>query len=88
MIESGNRTVPVTNPDCTRFFMWIDEAVDLVLDTIETMPAEIAIPKLPAYRVGDLATAMGVKMDVKGLPVWEKAHEGMDFGKTSDIAPV
>lgn len=86
MIESGANAVPTTNPDCTRFFMWIEEAVDLVLDTITTMPREIVIPKLPAYRVGDLATAMGVSMDVKGLPAWEKAHEGMGFGNTSDIA--
>lgn len=87
MIEAGAETVPTTDPDCTRFFMWIDEAVDLVLETIETMPREIVIPNLPAYRVGDLAKAMGVRMDVKGLPIWEKAHESMDFGNSSDRAP-
>ena len=80
-------TVPVTNPDCTRFWMSIDEAVDLVLDTAANMRGgELAIPSLPAYRLGDLAEAMGAKTDVRGLPIYEKAHEGMADGNTSDIA--
>ena len=80
-------TVPVTDPDCTRFFMTIDEAVSLVLDTAETMRGgEIAIPELPAYRLGDLAEAMGAKMDVRGLPLYEKRHESMGAGNSSDQA--
>jgi FlaA1/EpsC-like NDP-sugar epimerase len=80
-------TVPVTDPECTRFFMTIDEAVSLVLDTAETMlGGEIAIPVLPAYRLGDLAEAMGAKMDVRGLPVYEKRHESMGAGNSSDQA--
>lgn len=80
-------TVPVTDPDCTRFFMTIKEAIDLVLDTIETMKGgEIAIPELPAYRLGDLAEAMGAKMDIKGLPTFEKLHESLDHNKCSKDA--
>lgn len=85
MIESGATAVPVTDPDCTRFFMLMDEAIDLVLDSIgkET----ITIPEwLPAYRVGDLATAMGVDMRITGLPWWEKKAEGMRDDLTSDRA--
>ncbi len=81
---NGNRTVPLTDPECTRFFMTIDEAVQLVIDTIDTMQGgELAIPDLPAYRLGDLAEAMQVETNVTGLPAWEKAHESMDVAKCS-----
>lgn len=86
MLENGADTVPVTDPDCTRFFMTLSQAVQLVLDTLNTMPAEIAIPELPAYRLGDLAEAMGARMDVRGLGSFEKQHEGMRAGLTSDAA--
>jgi UDP-N-acetylglucosamine 4,6-dehydratase len=87
MIESGAKAVPCTDPNCTRFFMEIDQAVDLVLETIETMRGgELMIPDLPAYRLGDLAEAMGVKIIVKGLPGWEKLAESMIPGEPSDKA--
>ena len=86
-ILQNNDRVPVTDPECTRFFMTMDEAVSLVLDTAETMTGgEIAIPELPAYRLGDLAEAMGAKMDVRGLPLYEKRHESMGAGNSSDQA--
>ena len=86
ILQTSN-TVPVTDPDCTRFYMTMDEAVNLVLATAETMKGgEIAIPILPAYRLGDLAEAMGAKMRVTGLPRWEKLHESMDEASSSDKA--
>ena len=39
--------------------MRMSEAVDLVLSTIADMPAEVAIPTLPAYRLGDFARRYG-----------------------------
>lgn len=87
MIAKGENTVPVTDPECSRFYMTMGQAVDLVLETIATMRGgEIKIPALPAYRLGDLAEAMGVKMNVIGLPSYEKLHEGMATGNTSDVA--
>lgn len=86
LIERGNKIVPVSDPDCTRFWMFQRQAVELVLKAITTNGNEILIPTLPAYRLGDLADAMKVRMDVKGLPVWEKRHEGMGPGNTSDKA--
>lgn len=80
-------TVPVTDPLCTRFWMYMHESVDLVLDTIKSMKGgELNIPTLPAYLVGDLAEAMGVNIDIKGLPEFEKRHECMGEGNCSDKA--
>jgi UDP-N-acetylglucosamine 4,6-dehydratase len=87
MIEAGSKAVPVTSPEATRFWMSLDQAVDLVLRTIETMRGgELVIPDLPAYRLGDLAEAMGVRMVVHGLPAHEKLHEEMRHGEPSDNA--
>lgn len=79
-------TVPVTSVDCTRFFMKMSGAVDLVLNTIRSMPTEVAIPELPAFRIGDLVEAMGVKYREIGLPAWEKMHESMSETNSSDKA--
>lgn len=77
--------VPVTDPDCTRFFMTIQEACQLVYDTIQNMRGgEVNIPTLPAYRLGDLAEAMGAAMKIIGLPKIEKKHETMDGVHTSE----
>ena len=86
-ILKNSDTVSVTDPDCTRFWMTMDEAVKLVFDTINEMPKFIAIPQLPAFRLGDLAEAMGSKMNVTGLPEWEKMHEQMDVCQYSLTAP-
>ena len=88
LVAQGRRNVPVTDPDCTRFFMYGTQAVDLIMDTVKSgQRNELAIPRgLPAYRVGDLATAMDVEMDVQGLPAHEKKHEGLNHLWTSDLA--
>jgi len=86
MLQTQN-WVPVTDPECTRFFMTMDEAVLLVMKTAETMKGgEIVIPTLPAYRLGDLAEAMGAEATVTGLPNYEKRHESMGPGNSSDKA--
>jgi hypothetical protein len=36
------------------------------------------IPELPAFRVGDLADAMGIEAQVIGLQPGEKLHESME----------
>ena len=87
MIAAGTTRVPVTDPDATRFFMRLDEAVDLVLGTLRDMRGgEVNVPRLPAYRVGDLALALGADMDVRGMPEHEKPHESMEEGVRSDLA--
>lgn len=79
------RRVPiqVTNPDCTRFYMTIDEAIGMVWDLANTYHNGLFIPdRLPAYRVGDLAQAFaevfGILVKETGLPEFEKLHESMN----------
>lgn len=90
MLASGRDVLPVTDPECTRFWMSMSEAVDLVLTAVESVDdwGEPIIPDwLPAYRLADLAQAMGARdITVTGLPAYEKAHEGMRDGLTSDKA--
>lgn len=85
ILAMAKTVVPVTDPNCTRFWMTIDEAVDLVLNTIDTMVGgELVIPELKAYRLGDLAVAMGATGALEiGLPAWEKQHECMREGQCS-----
>lgn len=88
LIRNGADSVPVTDPDCTRFWMSRQQAVRFVADAIEYAGVDNAlqIPVLPAFRIGDLATAMGIRTRTIGLPEFEKAHEEMEPGKPSAYA--
>ena len=88
MIRAGAREVPVTDPECTRYYMELREAVELVLGCAAHMSrgGELAVPELPAYRLGDLVEALGVEAKITGLPQWEKAHEQMTEGGSSATA--
>ncbi len=51
--------LPITHPDMTRFNITLEEGVDLVLWAIENAQgSEILVPKIPSYRVIDLADAI------------------------------
>jgi UDP-N-acetylglucosamine 4,6-dehydratase len=78
----------ITDSECTRFWMTMDEAIDLVLNTVRTMKGgELAIPTLPAYRLGDLLVAMGKNpAEQVGLNAYEKKHESMCDGNSSEHA--
>lgn len=80
--------VTMTDPQATRFWMHVDEAVDLVLDTLANMRGgELVIPTLPAFQLFDLALAMGLTYRVTGLQPGEKMHESMRPGQSSADAP-
>lgn len=81
--------IRVTDPEATRFFMTMEQALELVLNTLRTMQGgELVIPTLPAYRLADLLAAVAPEADahVTGLPSFEKLHEGMADDNTSDKA--
>lgn len=88
-IRAGEFAV-VSDPDATRFMMRPEEAVNLVMRQLFTVdPVVFRFPgTMPAYRLGDLAEAMGLKATrTVGLGLREKLHEELGDGQTSDKAP-
>lgn len=82
------KPITVTDPECTRFYMTVDQAVALVWQCVIGYYKNLVIPgNLPAYRVGDLAEAFRAEFicesETVGLPGHEKLHESMDNGLCS-----
>jgi UDP-N-acetylglucosamine 4,6-dehydratase (inverting) len=71
---------PITDERMTRFNITLEEGVGLVLDALEVMwGGEIFIPKIPSYRITDVAEAIGpdCKKEIIGIRPGEKLHEEM-----------
>jgi UDP-N-acetylglucosamine 4,6-dehydratase len=78
LIAQGERVLPVTDPDMTRFWITLDRGVWLVLKALEeAQGGEVFVPKIPSMRVGDLLAAMPVECTprVIGRRPGEKLHE-------------
>jgi UDP-N-acetylglucosamine 4,6-dehydratase (inverting) len=74
--EAGELTI--TDDRMTRFWITLDQAVDLVLFALDKMTGgEVFVPKIPSMRITDLAEAMapGVPCRVIGIRPGEKLHE-------------
>ena len=72
--------LPITDPNMTRFNISIQEGVEMVLNALENAwGGEIFVPKIPSYRITDLANAIGpeCKHPVIGIRPGEKIHEEM-----------
>lgn len=86
--------LPITDASMTRFNISLKEGVDLVLWAIEkARGGEILIPKIPSYRITDVAEAIapnGVH-EIVGIRPGEKIHEEMitssDSLNTIDLGP-
>ena len=92
--------LPITDEAMTRFNISLQEGVDMVLWAMENaLGGEIFVPKIPSYRVVDVAKAIGPDCDhpVIGIRPGEKIHEEMitasdsfntvDLGKYFAILP-
>lgn len=72
--------LPITDPRMTRFNISLQEGVDMVLWAIEqSWGGEILVPKIPSYRITDLARAVGpdCRQEIVGIRPGEKIHEEM-----------
>lgn len=78
-VEAG-LPLPVTETDATRFWFTLDGAVDLVLWTLNEMQGgEVIVPRLPSFKLVDLAEAMapGWPRKLNGHRPGDKTHEAM-----------
>lgn len=85
-------SLPITDPEMTRFNITLQEGVDMVLWSIENAwGGEILVPKIPSYRIMDLAEAIAPECShpIIGVRAGEKLHEEMitssDSYNTVDI---
>lgn len=72
--------LPITDPNMTRFNISLKDGVQLVLHALEhAWGGEIYVPKIPSYRITDVAQAIGPECDhpVVGIRPGEKIHEEM-----------
>ncbi len=71
---------PITDPAMTRFNISLQEGVGMVLWSIQNaLGGEIMVPKIPSYRIVDVATAVDASCEqrVVGIRPGEKIHEEM-----------
>jgi UDP-N-acetylglucosamine 4,6-dehydratase len=76
--QRATGTVTVTDPKMTRFWITLDQGVDLVIRALGLMHGgEIFVPKLPSTRILDLveAVAPGCQTTFVGIRPGEKLHE-------------
>lgn len=92
--------LPITDPAMTRFNISLQDGVDMVLWALENAQGgEIFVPKIPSYRITDIAKAIGPECahPTIGIRPGEKIHEEMitssdsfntvDLGKYFAILP-
>lgn len=92
--------LPITDPAMTRFNISLQDGVNMVLWALENAQGgEIFVPKIPSYRITDVAKAIGPDCEypVVGIRPGEKIHEEMitssdsfntvDLGKYFAILP-
>jgi UDP-N-acetylglucosamine 4,6-dehydratase len=93
--------LPITDPNMTRFNISLQDGVDMVLWSLENaLGGEILVPRIPSYRITDVATAIGpeCRQEIVGIRPGEKVHEEMitasdsfntvDMGRYFAILPV
>lgn len=80
LIADGAPELPITDPRMTRFWITLQDGIDLVFKSFKRMyGGEIFVPKIPSARMTDLAAAMapGLPIRIIGIRPGEKLHEIM-----------
>jgi len=98
--KRGEGRLPITDPNMTRFNISLQGGVDMVMHALENAwGGEIFVPKIPSYRIVDVATAIAPECEqqIVGIRPGEKIHEEMitasdsfytyDLGKYYTILP-
>ncbi|WP_418637364.1 UDP-N-acetylglucosamine 4,6-dehydratase (inverting) [Winogradskyella sp.] len=92
--------IPITDERMTRFNISLEDGCEMVFYAIDkAWGGEVFVPKIPSYRIPDVATAIAPEMEQKvvGIRPGEKLHEEMitvsdslntvDLGKYYAILP-
>lgn len=80
IINHGGTELPITDMRMTRFWISLEQGVELVIKAIEEMcGGETFISKIPSFKITDLAEAMlpGCAKKEVGIREGEKLHEVM-----------
>ena len=80
LINEGTTEIPITDIRMTRFWLRLEQAVEMVLEAINGMDGgELYVKKIPSMKVTDLAKAMApnTKIKIVGIRPGEKIHEQM-----------
>lgn len=95
-LQEGKEVI-ITDPEATRFYWTVEEAVDLIFDSLKEHSSKPLSRPMKSVKVGDLLMAMvakyspeGIAPQVKeiGLQPGENKHEIItDDGKSSKDAP-
>jgi FlaA1/EpsC-like NDP-sugar epimerase len=76
LIDRGEDFLPITDPEMTRFWITLDEAVDTVLFSLAHMQGgETFIKKIPSFRIVDLVSAFEKLGKIIVCRESEKLHE-------------
>ena len=85
LVKDG-QPLPITDPQMTRFWISLQEAVEFVISSLRDMSGgELFVPMIPSMRIADLAKAIGGDHPtvVTGIRPGEKLHEEMISGEES-----
>ena len=98
--KKGEKFLPITDDQMTRFNISLQDGCEMVFHAIEkAWGGEVFIPKIPSYKISDVATAIAPDLEQKvvGIRPGEKLHEEMitssdsyntvDLGKYYAILP-
>ncbi len=80
LVKEGQTSLPITDPNMTRFWLKLENAVWLVMKAFEIMQGgELYVKKIPSMRIMELAKAIAPKLDthIIGIRPGEKVHEQM-----------
>lgn len=80
LVAYSAKELPITDFEMTRFWLTLEQAVEMVITALETMiGGELFVRKIPSMKIIDLAKAMAPDLSLKevGIRHGEKIHEMM-----------
>lgn len=78
LVREAKKEFPITDEKMTRFWITLDQSVDLVLTALrESVGGEVFVPRIPSMRIIDVAKGLcpNCKIKIVGIRPGEKLHE-------------